>query len=190
MKVYKLKNVLPLVILLFTCLFLDAQNQELDDRNGFKEIKLGSHYDMFKGIYQIGSKDPKTIAGLWSTSDPDLGYLFDEKIDVFELEFDKQSKDLQKFRVNIVIKKPYTDPEVFRRFKSICDKLISVLGKPDRDMKDEMGFIWKGNKVLMGFLMHPEQMKFNDEGKTVGLTTLTLMFASIEGLKEKTSKGF
>ena len=183
------KTIYTLFILLITGLTI-GQNLELDKRNGFKQIKLGSTYNSFNGIVDISCKNPNSICGLWKTSDSNLGYLFNDKIDVFELEFDKDSKELKIIRIYIAIQKPYTDPEVFERFKAINEKLISVLGKADRAMTDLMGFMWFGNKVAMGIMLKAEEMKYDTISKIIGSTSIILTFSSIENIKEGTKKGF
>lgn len=183
------KAIYTLLVLLITGLSF-GQNLELDKRNGFKQIKLGSSYNSFNGITELPSKNPNSIIGLWKTSDSDLGYLFNDKISFFELEFDKNSKELKTIRINIVIEKPYTNPEVFERFKVINDKFIYALGKPDQTMKDMMGFIWYGEKVAMGFMLKAQEMKLDKDYRTVGLTSLILTFSSMGDFKEDTRKGF
>jgi hypothetical protein len=167
-----------------------GQNLELDKRNGFKQIKLGTYYLSFNGIREFPSKNPNSIIGIWKTSDSDLGYLFNEKISYFELEFDKNSKELKTMRINIVIEKPCTDPEVFERFKTINDKFIYALGKPDQTMKDTLGFMWYGKKIAMGFMLSAQEMKLDKNNRAVGLTSLILVYSSIENFKEETIKGF
>jgi hypothetical protein len=183
------KAIYTLLVLLITGLSF-GQNLELDKRNGFKQIKLGSSYLSFNGIVEIPSKSPNSISGIWKTSDLDLGYLFNEKISFFELEFDKNSKELKIMRINIAIEKAYTDPEVFEKFKIINDKLIYALGKSDQTMDDTMGFIWYGKKAAMAFMLIPQEMKFDKNYKQIGLTSLILTFSSIENFKEDTKKGF
>ncbi len=167
-----------------------GQNSEVDSRNGFKKIKLGSQYDAFNGIVDFPCKNPKSICGLWKTSDSDLGYLFNEKIDYFELEFDGISRALNVIRINVVIKKPYTDPEVFERYKAIGDNLKFALGKPNKILEDVFGFMWYGEKVAMALILNPQEMKLDENHKTVGLTNITLTFSLINNIKANATNGF
>jgi len=185
-----IKNVFSLIFLITSILTVHCQNKELDERNGFKVIKLGSHIDRFEGIKEIQSGDPNTIVGFWNTSDPDLGYLFDEKIDIFELGFDRTSKKLKSLKIVIYIKEPYYNPIVFEKFIKIYENIISVLGKPLGSMKDVRGFYWEGEKVAMALFTKAEELKLNDDGEVIGLSAIYLSFVSINSIINEAEKGF
>jgi hypothetical protein len=177
-----------LIIIPFISVF---QNQEVDRRNGFKEIKMGFNYENFTGIREIPSSSPNQIIGIWNTSDEDLGDLFDNKIDFFELTFDKLTKKLIILRAVIIIKKPWPEPSVFSKFKSINEKLMHTLGSPDKSNQDDgLSFMWIGDKTAMGLLLSPEKLDLDDEQNIVGLTSIKFVVLSIDFIEKNANKGF
>lgn len=185
-----MKNIFTICLIIFLVSISYSQNTEVDKRNGFKDIKLGSHYTNFEGITEISNNDTNKIIGLWNTSDKDLGYFFEDKIDFFELTFDKSSKELIAIKVVLLINKPYTEPSAINKFKNIADKLITVLGNPDKTMKEILGLVWFGNKISMSFTFNPEKMDIDKDGNTIGLTSLKLIIFSNNEAKNNINKGF
>lgn len=177
------------ILLLFTVLAY-SQNEEVDKRNGFKSIKLGSHYLSFKGIKDISSSNPNNIVGLWGTSDKELGYFFNNKIDFFELTFDKKTKELITIQVVVVINKPYTDPSVYKKYFSIADKLVLALGTASSSNQKEMSILWLGSKLGMGLTLKSESLDFDDNGKIKGIASIKFSVVSLNKKEEQIKKGF
>lgn len=185
-----MKNIIILIVsILFTAL-LYGQNQEVDKRNGFKDIKLGSHYSSFKGIRNTKSNDPNNIKGLWSTSDKNLGYFFNNEIDFFELTFDKGTKELIAMQIVLLIKKPYSDPSVYGKYFSLADKLTMFLGKASKVKQKEMSILWYGAKVGMGFKLESESLDYDDDNNLRGITSLRFSVVSFEVIEKQMKKGF
>ena len=179
-----------LVVLLIFPIFVCGQNEEVDRRNGFKEIKLGANYDSFIGIKEIESSNPNHISGIWNTSDDELGYFFDNKIDLFELTFDRKTKELIILRAVVIIKKPYSDPTVFNKYKDVTERLIYALGNPNKVSENGLSMNWYGNNTIMSLLLTPEQLDLDDEANITGLTTLKFVVLSPEAIAKNVEKGF
>lgn len=69
-----MKNIFTICQIILLVSISYSQNTEVDRRNGFKVIKLDSHYINFEGITEISHNDTNKIIGLWNTSDKDLVY--------------------------------------------------------------------------------------------------------------------
>ncbi|WP_320815621.1 hypothetical protein [Flavobacterium sp.] len=179
--------------ILFSFFFItiaSSQNLEVDKRNGFKDIKLGDHISMFEGIKEAPFDYPTKIIGLWNTTDENLGYFFDDKVDYFELTFDRTTKKLISISVVLLIKKPYSDPSVLKKYKEINSKLIIALGSPSSVGEKTISLSWFGNNVMMSFSLNSEQIKFDEDANAIGLTSLKFLIMSKKNIKENVKKGF
>ncbi len=188
-----MRNTQTLLLLIGTFLIssiLVSQNLEVDKRNGFKTIKLGSHYSDFDNITETTSNVPNTIVGIWKTSDEELGYLFGDKIDFFELTFNKETKELIMLKAVVLIMKPYTDSIPLNRFDTIAKKIIAVLGKPSRVKEGELNLMWFGNEVGMSFSYKSESLDYDKDYNVIGQTSLNLTILRKDSLKENLNKGF
>jgi len=65
---------------------------ELDKRNGFKNLKLGTSIEQFENLELINKTKFYTTALWFPSKDSELNYLFDNKIDLFTLMFDREDK--------------------------------------------------------------------------------------------------
>lgn len=185
-----MKNVLIVFLLAFVSSISYSQNLEIDKRNGFKSIKLGSHLSYFEGATELTSNDPSKIVVLWNTDDADLGYFFDNRIDFFELTFDKATKELIMMKVVVMYKKPFSDSSVLEKFKEISKKLIVVVGKPSKVLDNELSMMWFGERVGMSFLCKPRSIDYDEDGNVIGITTFELVYLTKDAFKKVTNKGF
>lgn len=111
---------------------------ELEKRNGFKDIKLGTIADSVKGVKlkkEFKEKD-QFPAKLYSVSHPDYDQIGEVKVKDIEL---KSYKDLI-YEIKIVTHK---DPRLMKA-------LQSLYGKAEYDIINEIYF-WKGRDVLLKF---------------------------------------
>lgn len=178
-----------LAILLSTV--LHSQNTEVDIRNGFKKIKLGSHISQFENLQSLYTNNYEKISiHMWKPDEEELKYLFDEKIDVFELHFDKNDRKLVMIKAHVIIDKPYVDPMVIKKYKEINDNFISVLGNPNKVSKKSYTTGWFGNKVAMLFKLSPNELKLDDNANTIGSTEFVLTFLEINRFNKKLDEGF
>ena len=142
---------------IFLCLLLSTaafgQNrEELDNRNGFKNIKLGMVIDSVKGIklkkeFRERNEFP---ARLYEVEHEDYARIGEVKVNKIEL---KTYKDLI-YEINVITDK---DARLMRA-------LESLYGKSDYDMKNETYF-WKTDNLIL---------KFKSEGKK----TLQMLYIS------------
>jgi len=186
-----MRTVIILIATIFLTFLSYSQNLEVDKRNGFKDIKLGSDPMSFGEIEELPTDDPNRTRAYWRTQDKELGYFFNNKIDFFELTFDK-NEGLISIQIVIVIKKPYTDSSVSKKFKSIANKLVIALGNPSKVKVDSMELLWFGNKVGMSLKIESESLYYDDNGEIKGLTSLKFYVVSYDRVeKEKEiKKGF
>ena len=117
-----------------------AQNvNELERRNGFKDLKLGMHIDSVKGEKNLRKEfreQGEFLAKLYSVEHPDyekVGEISVDKVDV------KTYNDLV-YQIHIVTDK---DPRLMKA-------LESVYGASDYDLKKETYF-WKGRTLILKF---------------------------------------
>jgi hypothetical protein len=138
---HKLKLTTLFVFLLSVCL---GQNlSELDKRNGFKDIKLGSHIDSVKGFKlkkEFKEKD-QFPAKLYEVDHPDYKKI--GEVEVYKIEL-KTYQDLI-YEINVIADKD----------ERLMKALESLYGKSDYDMKNETYF-WKTDNLIL---------KFKSEGK-------------------------
>lgn len=134
-----IKFILPAVLFSFTVVCSFSQDiSELEKRNGFKDIKLGTPADSVKGVKfkkEIKAQD-QFPAKLYSVSHPDYEQIGEVKIKEIEL---KSYKDLI-YEIRIVAHK---DPRLMKA-------LQSLYGKADYDIINEIYF-WKGRDILLKF---------------------------------------
>lgn len=112
---------------------------ELERRNGFKDLKLGMHIDSVKGEKNFRKEfreQDEFVAKLYSVEHPDyqkVGEIPVAKVDV------KTYNDLV-YQIHIVTDK---DPRLMKA-------LESVYGASDYDLKKETYF-WKGRTLILKF---------------------------------------
>jgi hypothetical protein len=133
-------------VLLFMMAFSNCFSQdlaELEKRNGFKDIKLGSVIDSVKGFKlkkEFKEKDHYP-AKLYEVEHSDYETVGEVKVNKVEL---KTYKDLI-YEINVV-----TDKD-----ERLMKALESLYGKSEYDMKNETYF-WKTDNLIL---------KFKSEGK-------------------------
>ena len=181
-------NILTIIFLMLYSIS-NAQNQELDKRNGFKSLKLGTNIDQFQDL-EITSKKKDETSAIWTPSiDSELNNLFNDKIDLFTLVFDK-NKNLSKILIKLIVKGKNGDRTAKNKYDLIKGKMTSILGKPKTNPKNPNLVLWKGTKVKMYLSLKYETGKMNDEDKFITLHSIDVVILSSDGLKEKISKGF
>lgn len=205
-----MKKLTSLIVILF-CTLSYSQNKEVDKRNGFKTIKLGSDYSQFKGFKETNTKNRDYIIGFWGTSDENLGYLFDNKISLFELHFDKKTKKLVVIKAIIIIQKAYSNPVISERYGNIKNKLELSLGNANyvKSFVDEAidktiqnGYLlnqdliktfWYGTNVDMSFDLVVNNAKFNEDmviKPKECITSFVLTIYSVRNIKNNINNGF
>lgn len=188
-----MRNMQTLLLIIFTFLIssnLVSQNLEVDKRNGFKTIKLGSHYTDFDKITEMPNDIPNTIVGIWTTTDENLGYFFENKIDFFEFTFDKETKELIMLKAVIVVMKPYTDSFPLNKFDDTAKKIVAVLGNPSMVKEDELNLMWFGKEIGMSFSYKALSLDYDKDANVIGQTSLNLTIFNKDKLKRNLNKGF
>lgn len=146
-----LKLVIPVFLLLSTRCF-SQDISELDKRNGFKDIKLGSPIDSVTGYKlqkEFKEKD-EYPAKLFSIDNPEYEKIGEVKVNKVEL---KTYKDLI-YEIKVVANKD----------SRLMKALESLYGKADYDLKNDTYF-WKTENLIL---------KFQSEGKN----KLVLLYVS------------
>jgi len=146
-----LKLVVPVFLILsMRCFSQDIA--ELDERNGFKDIKLGSPIDSVAGYKlqkEFKEKD-EFPAKLYSIDNPEYEKIGEVKVNKVEL---KTYKDLI-YEIKVVANKD----------SRLMKALESLYGKADYDLKNDTYF-WKTENLIL---------KFQSEGKN----KLVLLYVS------------
>ena len=138
-----LRKILPPAFLVLTTVIISfSQNiDELEKRNGFKDIKLGMVVDSLKGIklkkeFKERDEFPAKLYSVEGEAYASIGETKVNKIDV------KAYKDLI-YEINVITNK---DPRLMKA-------LESIYGKADYDLKRETYF-WKSEKLVLKFRSH------------------------------------
>ncbi len=157
------KFVLP--VLLISIQSFSQDIAELDKRNGFKDIKLGSPIDSVTGYKlqkEFKEKD-EFPAKLYSVENPDYEKIGEVKVNKVEL---KTYKDLI-YEIKVVAHK---DSRVMKA-------LESLYGKADYDVKNDTYF-WKTENLIL---------KFQSEGKN-RLVLLYISYGLHRAMKDDKNK--
>jgi hypothetical protein len=141
------KIFLLLTLILPFSLNIVAQKSLIDEKYGFKTIKLGSPKSAFQGLSLFQEQgDMKTYSYL--PDDNNLYYVFDKKFDIIYLYFDKTNS-----LISIMLSKVFTGYESFKNAldysKSTIDKFSSAFGEYDAVDKEtfQIGVVWYGKKT-------------------------------------------
>ena len=132
----------PAFLMLATALAAFSQNiDELEKRNGFKDIKLGMIVDSLKGIklkkeFKERDEFPARLYSVEGDEYAKIGEARVNKVDV------KTYKD-QIYEINVITAK---DPRLMKA-------LESIYGKADYDIKRETYF-WKSQNLILKFRSH------------------------------------
>jgi len=136
-----LKLALPLLFLSFACSVSAQEVNELDKRNGFKDIKLGTAVDSVKGLkFKKDFKEANEFAAKsYTVEHPDYEKIGEVSISKIEL---KSYKGLI-YEILVVADK---DPRLMKA-------LESIYGLAEYDLKKETYF-WKTDNIILKFRSH------------------------------------
>ncbi len=113
------------------------EENELDKRNGFKDIKLGASIDSVKGArFKKDIKEKHAAAQVYEVVHPDYESIGEVK--VFSVEVKTYKKLI--YEISVVTEK---DPRLMKAMES-------VLGKPVYNMRDE-SYNWATKKLALRF---------------------------------------
>lgn len=158
-----LKISILLIAISVSCLGQDLS--ELDKRNGFKDIKLGSLVDSVTGLKlqkEFKEKD-EYPAKLFTVENPDYEKIGEVKVNKVEL---KTYNDLI-YEIRVVTVKD----------SRLMKALESLYGKADYDLKNETYF-WKTDNLIL---------KFQSEGKN-RLELLYISYGLHQAMKDDKNK--
>jgi hypothetical protein len=132
-----------LILILFMSINLFAQKSLIDERNGFKTIKLGSTKGDFNNLSLFIDKNEEKMYR-YNAIDNDLFFVFDKKYDCIYLTFDKTNS-----LIAIMLTKVFTGYDSFTTAadysESTINKFERVFGKFYIDHDDfKLGVIWYG----------------------------------------------
>ena len=134
-----LKYTLLLIPLMANFMSSAQDIAELERRNGFKDLKLGSHIDSVKGETKFRKEfkeQEQFAAKLYTLTHPDYEKIGEISVDKVEI---KTYRDLV-YQIHVVADK---DPRLIKA-------LESIYGPADYDLKKETYF-WKGNTLILKF---------------------------------------
>lgn len=130
--------ILFIVFLSLPGVLLAQKQNELERRNGFKDLKLGMPPDSIRGAKfkkEFKERD-EFIARLYAVDDPEYEFIGEVPVNRVEL---KTYKD-QIYQIHVITEK---DPRLMKA-------LESIYGIADYDMKRETYF-WKGKTLVLKF---------------------------------------
>lgn len=183
-----MRNIILIFGLLTVSLSAFSQNSKLDEKNGFKSVKIGDKLEDFEGVGIIKVSDGNIFA-MWQPKDvEELKYVFDEPIHRYELVFDEESKELIRISVVVLINKKMSE-EVVRRHKSLLNKLVAGLGNIT-GTTNKLTVYWKGTDIGLLYMIKPLPIEFDDDYNAVGKTELRLEYINHKVFKNKIDNGF
>lgn len=151
------KNIVAVLLGLFVFSAF-GQSTLLNERDGFKTIKLGSKKSSFTNLTYFNDFGEGYIWYTYNTPDEDLYFVFDSKYDAIHLVFDKNSEQL----VLIRLVKLYNDDLYGNEFYDKCldqlsitsDKFARLFGKADMmidepKVNSKLGLAWHGSKIYI-----------------------------------------
>lgn len=140
------RRFLLLIVTLIFSLNMVAQKSLIDEKNGFKTIKLGAPKSSFRNLSLFdGQGELQTYQ--YTPDDNNLYYVFDKKYDAIYLSFDKSNSV-----VTILLAKTFTGYESYQGAlevsKSTIGKFSSVFGEYDEIDKENFkpGVVWYGKR--------------------------------------------
>ena len=164
---------------------------KLDERNGFKTIKLNEALTMYKGKVQLFNKTPKVTVYTYVGNEPDLQKVFDVLLSDITLYFDNISNKL----TMIILRSEYTRDEysgnhfikASKDWQSIGDNFTSLFGgssfkKDESYLKNSLIQTWIGNKVMMDLTLD-----YYGAGK---YSEILIRIANIAAITKSTENGF
>ncbi len=158
-----LKYAFFFIIVSLKCVGQDTT--ELDKRNGFKDIKLGSSIDSINGIKLLKEFKEKDefSAKLFAVNHPDYEKIGEVKVNKVEL----------KTYTNLI----YEIKVVAQKDARLMKALESLYGKADYDIKNDTYF-WKSDNMIL---------KFQSQGKNK-LELLYISYNLLKAMKDDKSK--
>ena len=146
-----MKKIIYLILLIAISNSVYSQKSLIDEKNGFKTIKLGTQKSSFSNLELFQNLDDGLKAYRYRPYDRDLYKVFDYEYDAIILYFDKNNS-----LVMIMITKVFTGNNFYQNALSFSDKtretFVRVFGKYDEvDSDDNSGNIsvtWYGNKAF------------------------------------------
>lgn len=132
------------LLILLPVIALMAQENELDKRNGFKDIKLATHVDSVRGIkFKRDIKEKNGAeAKLYEVEHADYESIGEVKVKSIEI---KAYKNLI-YEISVVTDK---DPRLMKGMES-------VLGKPVYNMRED-SYNWAGKTMSLKFRSHAKK---------------------------------
>lgn len=184
-----MKKYLISITLLITAInVLGQSTKELDNRNGFKSIKI----DDLKTKYSSGLTFWKSISEdnvtgyLYTSTDNSLFYVFDLKADAIKLFFDNTTNKL----VRISLVKTYPASESSNHYstaladnKSLIDNFTTLFGrysgKIDDEKNGDIGVGWVGDKVILKVITTYEGLS-NGSYNEISISKLSFVKSKVE----------
>ncbi len=166
-----MKNVVLLVaILALTFSQVNAQNvKKLDEKNGFKELTLGSSHESIKKYLAEApvNSDAKEKTAAYPVTDESF-------FSVGESEFDKIMAVFFSDKLQSIV----IETKGLQNFKDLLDALTKGYGKGEKRNTYIEEYHWEGKKVMMSYKMNGA----TKDGK------LTITSKEISALSEKHNK--
>lgn len=146
-----MKKIIYLILLVTISNLAYSQKSLIDEKYGFKTIKLDTPKSSFSNLELFQNLDDGLTAYLYKSSDRDLYKIFDYEYDAIILYFDKNNS-----LVMIMITKVFTGNNFYQDALSYSDKtretFIRAFGKFDElNAEDNSGNIsvtWYGKKAF------------------------------------------
>jgi len=124
-----------------------TSNKKIDERNGFKSLKLNTKYSEFNfnSVDEIVDKSPDVKTVIWKSLPYNLSYIYDTKIRAINLMFSKLDNKLKMIQVFAYKEGSLSDDTVGSEYMSIVKNITTSLGHPDEINDKKASFQWVGN---------------------------------------------
>ena len=170
-----MKKILLFVVLLMQINLLFSQISVLDEKNGFKSLKFGTHKDNYNIPTSEKTDDYELI--LYNTSNSDLTHVFNSEMDELFLSFEKN------LLTGIILKKKYRSQndleEGMRELENLREKFTQVLGAHNSTTDSDLGAgpVWIAENVTLYVLYQLEEMKIDKNGDPLVVSNIKVIFS-------------
>lgn len=141
------------LVIIFQSITVLGQIDVLDEKNGFKSIKLGTDITQFQNLRLLDKVDKSFERYFYEPIDEDLYYVFNDKFDVILLLFSNN------ILISIDLVKVHEGDNFYQKALNNCqktqDKFIQVLGKANRlidedfEHYDSVGLAWFAKSTFL-----------------------------------------
>lgn len=179
-----------LLVLSLTWIAIDisAQNPKLDEKGGFKDLKIGDTFSKWKNAVRLVQDNDSTKHYQFDTK-VCCDFIFDQPVEILALSFKKE----RLVKIEIATKRKEVDPEapVYDMYQKFREKFNALFGEQyaldiikGKVMKGRAQ--WLGEKTFLDFTYYWDMTKFPAQSEFAVVAIYDLRYF----MKDLGSEGF